>query len=358
MVILNHYIDVMKHTLRQKILKGGKIMSKAVCIECGAINDYEIRNGIREYEGEGYHFTLDVQEAVCRKCGSPIWIDEIENEISERANEIIRKQRGIISKEEIVSIVNKYNASQKFLSRILGWGEITLTRYITGGYTPNATNSHKLRELKNPYIVQDLLIKKCEETDGEIVKEKSFGKMQTKINEEIDILENKEKIYQIVDWYLIQTTYENPMTHLALQKLLYFSQSWCKVLTGKWLFENDCQAWVHGAVYPEVYEQFKPFKYNPLPKVKKEIKLASQELQVLMFVKKFYFDVYNARGLENICHNELPYKEARNGCADKEVGKRIIAKESIEKYYKEIVKQYNIRINEEKGIKEYLNQLV
>lgn len=341
-----------------KILKGGEGMSKAVCIECGTIDDYEIRDGVREYEGDGYYFALDVQEAVCRKCGAPIWIDEIENKISERANEIIRKQRDIISKEEIVSIVNKYNASQKFLSRILGWGEITLTRYITGGYTPNATNSHKLRELKNPYIVQDLLIKKCEDTDGEITKEKSFEKMQTKINEEIDILENEEKIYQVIDWYLMQTTYENPITHLALQKLLYFSQSWCKALTGKWLFEDDCQAWVHGAVYPNVYEQFKIFKYNPLPKIKKQIKLEPQELEVLMFVKRFYFDVYNAKGLENICHKELPYKEARNGCDVKEVSKKTIAKETIEKYYREIVHRYNIAINEEKGIKEYLSQLV
>lgn len=47
--------------------------------------------------------------------------------------------------------------SQKLLSRLLGWGEITLTRYISGGYTPNAPNSEKLKSLKDPYVFQKLV---------------------------------------------------------------------------------------------------------------------------------------------------------------------------------------------------------
>ena len=27
---------------------------------------------------------------------------------------------------------------------------------------------------------------------------------------------------------------------------------------------EDCRAWVHGPIYPEVYELFRDFKYNPI----------------------------------------------------------------------------------------------
>ena len=30
------------------------------------------------------------------------------------------------------------------------------------------------------------------------------------------------------------------------------------------IFAEDCRAWVHGPVYPEVYELFRDFKYNPI----------------------------------------------------------------------------------------------
>ncbi len=49
-----------------------------------------------------------------------------------------------------------------------------------------------------------------------------------------------------------------------LQKLLYFIQGVYSALYGRPIFEEDCRAWVHGPVYPEVYELFRDFKYNPI----------------------------------------------------------------------------------------------
>ena len=54
------------------------------------------------------------------------------------------------------------------------------------------------------------------------------------------------------------------VTPLALQKLLYFVQGIYLVLVGTPFFEEDCQAWVHGPVYENVYNLFKNFKYNPI----------------------------------------------------------------------------------------------
>lgn len=329
-------------------------MKNIICFECGSKNEYELRDITRLYEGEGYSFTMDVKVPFCKKCGAPVIIEEIEQAISEQANEKIRESRGIIKKEEINAILSKYNVSQKMLSRLLGWGEITLTRYVSGGYTPNATNSEKLKSLDNPYVFQKLIEDNRAEEKGNALQ-----KLQISVNNRLAETENKEgKIYQVVNWFLSKTTDENPITHLALQKLLYFSQSWNKVWNKEWLFEDECEAWVHGAVYRNIYEEFKKFKYMSLPKVNKETSLSENEIEVLEFVLKYYYDVYNAKTLETICHLEEPYKIARSGCNEDEPCEEIIKKDDIKDYYLKIMKMYDISKEKQNHVKGYLNDLL
>ena len=155
-----------------------KVKSK-LCIECGARDTYEFKNTIREYKGNGYHFEMHVNIPFCKICGAPIYDEEIEKEIAEKANEKIREQREIITREEILEILESYRISQKLLSRLLGWGEITLTRYISGNYTPNASNSTRIKELKNPYVFQKLLQNYCDEETIEEKEKKALKKAKS-----------------------------------------------------------------------------------------------------------------------------------------------------------------------------------
>jgi len=338
----------------KKEKEGSEQMKNTICFECGSKNEYELREISRLYEGDGYSFTMDVKVPFCKKCGAPVTIEEIEQAISEQANEKIRESRGIIKKEEINAILTNYNVSQKMLSRLLGWGEITLTRYISGGYTPNVTNSEKLKSLDNPYVFQKLVNDNIERESGNALR-----KLQISVNNRLEETENREgKIYQVVNWFLSKTTDENPITHLALQKLLYFSQSWNRVWNNEWLFIDECEAWVHGAVYRNIYEEFKRFKYMPLPKVNKETCLSTKEIEVLEFVLKYYYDVYNAKTLETICHLEEPYKIARSGCGEDESCDEIIKKDNIKEYYIKIMKTYDIAKEKQNHVKGYLNDLL
>ena len=92
-----------------------------ICFGCGSCDTYDLRNSKRRYKGEGYDFELDIKEAYCKKCGEKIVVEELEEEIAEQANIKIRQSKKIITKEEINNIIKKYNVSQKFLSRMLGW---------------------------------------------------------------------------------------------------------------------------------------------------------------------------------------------------------------------------------------------
>ena len=62
------------------------------------------------------------------------------------------------------------------------------------------------------------------------------------------------------------------MTHLRLQKLVYYSQAWHLVLQKKKLFRDRIEAWAHGPVIPNLYSIYHQrnqkllyFFYSPAP---------------------------------------------------------------------------------------------
>lgn len=325
------------------------------CHECGNNSGkwiyYKSR---REYKGEGYCFELDVETPYCEKCGSPIYDKELEQEIREKANIIIREQTRIISKEEILELVDYYGVSQKYLSKVLGWGEITLPRYIKGSYSPNVENSNRLKSIKNPYVLLNLVEENIEDVENPLRK-----KLFRNINDQILNREKeKGKIYKVVDWFLNNTSEEDGITHLALQKTLYFVQAWSYVLNGNWMFNEECEAWAHGAVYRKIYDEFKSFKYSQLPRLKTNTTLSEDDINVLRFVKQNYLDVYSAKALEKICHLEDPFKMTRGDLDEGARSESVISKESIAKYYDSIVKQYSIDNDNQNNIRNYLNNLL
>ncbi|WP_270600905.1 Panacea domain-containing protein, partial [Faecalibacillus faecis] len=152
------------------------------------------------------------------------------------------------------------------------------------------------------------------QNENSSIDKKLIIKSQREVNSLLTKMENENgKIYKVINWFLKESNEENPITHLSLQKSLYFVQSWSKIINNQWIFNDDCQAWIHGAVYPNIYEIFKNFKYDHLPQISKEIDLDEREIKLLKLVKKYYTDVYTPRTLENICHKEKPYKLARIG---------------------------------------------
>lgn len=124
------------------------------------------------------------------------------------------------------------------------------------------------------------------------------------------------------------------------------------------MFCDECQAWVHGAVYPNVYDVFKQFKYMPLPKIEEEFEFDEQEWKILNAVKKYYFDIYSAKALEEICHREKPYIEARNGIPEGEVCHAVMDAVGIDLYYSDISQKFDICINDMSNIKVYLNMIL
>lgn len=78
---------------------------------------------------------------------------------------------------------------------------------------------------------------------------------------------------------------------------------------------------MHGPVYPEVYDLFRDFKYNPIEDARfallegTEDALTEDEKRVIDLVVNT-FGMYGGKVLEKITHNEDPWMEARKGYGD------------------------------------------
>lgn len=130
------------------------------------------------------------------------------------------------------------------------------------------------------------------------------------------------------------------ITHLKLQKLLYYAQGVFLAITGKKLFEEDIQAWQHGPVVAEVYDKFKIFGRNNIvvnldEQNKNIIRKIENNREVSEILNMVYdnFAIYTAWQLRGMSH-------VQNGPWDTAVSKNetVIDINDIKSYFeREIV---------------------
>lgn len=125
------------------------------------------------------------------------------------------------------------------------------------------------------------------------------------------------------------------LTNLKLQKFLYYAQAWHLALKDNPLFAEDFQAWIHGPVLPSQYQRFRTFEWRPIFTEINRPRL-SPDLDSFLDEVVDVFGVETATALELMTHNELPWKEARQGLAPDQPSTEIIRKESMKKFYRSL----------------------
>lgn len=134
-----------------------------------------------------------------------------------------------------------------------------------------------------------------------------------------------------------------PITNKKLQKLLYYTQAWHLVYFDTQLFNELPEAWVHGPVYPSVYDRYKRFQSKPIwndenHPLSKTVELFnsfgfSEEQKDFLEAILKYYGGRSALELELLSHREQPWLEARNGLADYDISANKISVESMKNYY-------------------------
>ncbi len=122
-----------------------------------------------------------------------------------------------------------------------------------------------------------------------------------------------------------------PMSAMKLQKIVYYSQAWVFVLTGRVLFHEQIQAWAHGPVVYELFDrhrgQFVVGEWAGEPS-----RLEVAERAIIDRVLGHYGRM-SAVELSKLTHDEPPWRQARAGLPDGLRSIAVITPESMRRYY-------------------------
>lgn len=313
------------------------------CVQCRKETTYQLHKRYvqKMIKEKTYDFQLIV--AVCDECGEEMDIPGLLDINMKSIDKQYRKKEGLVSVEDIQKIMDIYNIGKAPLSVALGFGEITITRYLAGQMPSKEYSDIIKKSLSSP----DYMIKLLDE-NAEKLGETAYKKA-------IRAAEKIAGLFCVSDKMLLTISYifdqMQEITPLALQKILYFIQGIYMVMFGGPLYKEDCMAWVHGPVYEEVYDLFKDFKYNPIEDSRFAIfkdrfeELSDQEKKVIDLVVNS-FGKYSGKVLEKITHNETPWINARTDYEPLQPSREIIEKNEIMKYFSLVADRYGIDTEE------------
>jgi uncharacterized phage-associated protein len=317
-------------------------MNKNYCYYCD--RDVEISGSLQEVSTtiKGYEIVYMAKIAVCKECGNEVDVPEWDDENILKANEEYRKAAGIIAIKDIYDLLKKYNIGKKPLSKLLGWSEVTIDRYLKG-VTPLREYSDKLLELKDPAYMEVLL-----KENRSRITPIAAKKVEVALNTMFDsIIKKSVDVFEVAKAFQSKIDEEagSCITPLKMQKLIYFAQGWHLAFFDTPLFKEPLQAWVHGPVSPKIYSYFQEYKYNNIDLVEYDLSgvFDNEQIELIDGVYNIY-GAFDAKVLEKMTHYDEPWKAARKGYEPNEHSQEVISEESIKVYFKTLRKVLSINI--------------
>ena len=149
---------------------------------------------------------------------------------------------------------------------------------------------------------------------------------------EASIFHEAGSIFDLADAFLSIES----MTHKKLQKLCFYAKAWYLALYGTELIKEPFEAWVHGAVQPELYQKYRVYGFGYIPQVTDTRKIPEEFLS-------FAREIFNSYGqldgdeLEKLNHSEPPWKKARGTLKPWQGSRNIISNKDMEEYYRSLL---------------------
>ncbi len=323
------------------------------CIECRKETEYLLRKKdiVKNIRDKEYTFSITV--AVCAECGEEMSIPGLIDKNVQEIDGQYRAAEGLVLIDDIEKLMKIYKLGKAPLSLALGFGEVTIPRYLEGQMPSKEYSDVVKAALTSPAYMERKLIENREKLTD------------TAYKKALAAAESIESLFSVSDKMLRVIAYVfkklEEVTPLMLQKQLYFIQGIYSALYGRPIFGEDCRAWIHGPVYPEVYDLFRDFKYNPIDDARfallegTEGALTEDEKRVVELVVNT-FGIYGGKVLEKITHNEEPWLEARKGYDDSIPSSALLPKERIMKYYIAVNRKYGI--DTEDGLRTYIRDML
>lgn len=134
-----------------------------------------------------------------------------------------------------------------------------------------------------------------------------------------------------------------PMSHLKLQKLLFYCDAYCPGFFGEELLADKFEAWVHGPVCRKVFNEMKgasllysDMSYTPIAGIDEDSNFSDLSIDVRELINDVLSNLsqWNGIELERATHRELPWIEARKGYGEADKCHVEISKETTRAFYR------------------------
>ena len=134
-------------------------MKNVICVNCRKHVEYELQYVDSKTFVKGKEVVYSQAIAHCKECGMEVWSEDVDDLNSIAPIVAYCKMIGLITPVEIQSGLKKYNIGSRPLSKLLGWSEVTIARFLDGKI-PTKEYSDKLMEIfNNPEYFEKILLK-------------------------------------------------------------------------------------------------------------------------------------------------------------------------------------------------------
>jgi putative zinc finger/helix-turn-helix YgiT family protein len=319
-------------------------MTNDVCLNCGKETElcYIQTDEIVSVRGEA--ITVPVKYFKCPECGVEYEDPKSSYDPIVLAYKKYREIHGMMQPNDIRELRQRYGLTQKELSKLLGWGEVTLSRYENGALQDHS-HDIMLKMIKDPYNLLERVIQ-----NGDFLPEKKRERLISLLKDEIEEAHSFRVILEeLFGKYKpdILSGFQKLNLDKVFQAIVFFcTDGILKTKLNKLLFYADFKYYKDNAVsitglryvhlplgpVPDNYEHY----YATLQNIEESISIEEEfigdyvgeilkaekkpdlsifsdsEIKTLIEVKTF-FKSYNASKIKEFAHIEKGYKETLNG---------------------------------------------
>ncbi len=153
------------------------------------------------------------------------------------------------TKEQLLSMMQRYDIGKKPLAKLLGWGETTVMRYLDG-IEPNAEFARRITQLcDNPWAYAALL-----QENGGSITGTAYQKTKRAVYREIFCDRSTEAMQYVV------ALADGDIAPYRVVAVLYYAQVCSLVLRGEPLFEEEADFSARQSiVYPRLYREMRNY---------------------------------------------------------------------------------------------------
>lgn len=311
------------------------------CAECRNDVYYTLaeKNMAGTLKGDAYDYVGKI--AHCDNCKEEVYVAHINDYNLNALYDVYRTKNGIIPLDKILEIPKKYAIGKRSLSLLLGWGEQTFSRYYDGDMPTKQYSEILQRIYDDPNYYASILEKNKSNVPTAIAYKKSKRIVDTILGASTSMhAVDKTKIDVIIEYLLNQC---EDITPLALQKALYYVQGFYYAFNKEFIFEENCEAWVHGPVYKNVYSRFSDYHFNPIDTsvdFDTSVFFVAEKATIDSVIKNLC--CYSGKILEEFTHLELPWIQTRGDLPVNAACVRTIDKDLIGNYFFAIKEKYDM----------------